>query len=126
MTKSETLEHWNDIPENQPMLKHMTAIPYKAKGSTYGTCGIRIDGNPEFVDAVMSHLKELIAGEGVETRLQLSRNKVDGSKLGKSFANRDADAECVYIRLCERGDEGKIFQAFVKGVRARSKARKSA
>ena len=90
------------------MLKHMEVIPYKATGSKYGACGIRIDGSPEFIDAVLSHLKELIDGENHVTRLQLSRQPVDGAKLGKNFDNRTRESEVCYIRLHQRGNEGAI------------------
>jgi hypothetical protein len=108
MKKHETLEHWRGLSDNQPMLRHMQAIPYKAKGSTYGACGVRIDGNPAFVDAVMSHLKELLNGENHVTRLGLARNVVDGSGLGKQLDNKDDGAEVCYIRLHVRGNEGMI------------------
>ena len=50
MKKSEALAHWKALEENQPILPHFSPIPYKASGSNYGACGIRIDGNPAFVD----------------------------------------------------------------------------
>ena len=109
-TKASTLQQWSQMEANAPILRHMRAIPYKSKGSTFGACGIRIDGTPEFVDAVLSHLKELLAGEAVETRLQLSRQPaVSGFKAAPNAAER---AEVCYIRLHERGHEGKIMAAF--------------
>ena len=112
MKKKETLAHWESLTPNQPILPHMTVIPYKAAGSSYGACGIRIDGNPAFIDAVLSRLQDLLAGENVLTRLGLARNVVDGSKLGKTFAKADTDAEVCYIRLHERGSEGAMLQAY--------------
>lgn len=108
MKKSETLKAWGALPSDQPMLKHMDPIPYKAKGSTYGACGIRIDGNPKFVDAVLSHLKELIAGENHVTRLTLARNVVDGTGLNKSLPNKVDGSEVCYIRLHVRGAEAAV------------------
>lgn len=108
MKKSETLAQWQNMPERQPMLKHMNPIPYKARGSTYGACGIRIDGTPEFVEAVLSNLKELIAGENHHTRLALARNVVDGSGIGKDLPNAENKAEVCYIRLHVRGHEGQM------------------
>ena len=100
------MAQWKSLPENQPILKHFEPIPYKASGSTYGACGIRIDGSPQFVEAVLSHLKELIAGENHHTRLTLARNVVDGSGIGKSLPNAVSNAEVCYIRLHARGNEG--------------------
>jgi hypothetical protein len=123
-TKESTLAHWQSLPEGLPILPHMSVLPYKSKGSTYGACGIRIDGNPEFIDAVLSRLKDLMQGEAVETRLGLSRTEVDGSNLGKSFDNREARAEVVYIRLHERGNEGKILQSYMNAAANRNRAAK--
>lgn len=125
MEKKEALARWESLAPDQPILKHMAAIPYKAKGSKYGTCGIRIDGTPAFVDAVLSHLKELIKGEGVGTRLGLARSEVGVVKTAngtKGFGNKVRGAECCYIRLHERGDEGKHLAAFVEGARRRNAA----
>ena len=96
------------MPDNLPMLKHFRPIPYKASGSTYGACGIRIDGTPDFVESVLSHLKELIAGENHVTRLALARNVVDGSGIGKDLPNAVNKSEVCYIRLHMRGNEGSM------------------
>ncbi len=108
LKKAETLASWKSLPDDQPMLRHMNPIPYKARGSTYGACGIRIDGTPAFVEAVLSHLKELIDGENHLTRLALNRTKVDGSGIGKDLPNCAESAEVCYIRLHVRGNEGAI------------------
>jgi hypothetical protein len=62
-TKEDTLNQWANLTANLPILPVMDAIPYKSKGSSYGACGIRIDGSPEFIDAVLSRLKDLVDGE---------------------------------------------------------------
>lgn len=108
MKKSETLQAWQSLKPNLPILPHMQPLPYKAKGSTYGACGIRIDGNPQFVDAVLSRIKDLLDGENHCTRLGLSRSEVKGEALGKAFHNMDRGAEVCYIRLHVRGNEGMI------------------
>ena len=90
----------------------MAPIPYKATGSTYGACGVRIDGSPKFVDAVLSNLQSLLDGENNVTRLGLSRNPVDGKGLNKSFENRARGSEVCYIRLHVRGAQG----AMVAGI----------
>jgi hypothetical protein len=108
MKKAEALKEWKNLEPAQNILKHFTPISPKARGSRYGACGIRIDGNPEFVKAVMSRLKDLIDGENHVTRLGLAWNIVDGSGIGKSLDNAETNAECCYIRLYMRGSEGTI------------------
>lgn len=111
MKKSETLARWKGLEPTNP-LPHMEAIPYKARGSRYGACGIRIDGTPEFIDAVLSNLKSLIDGENHITRLELARAPVDGSGIGKQLPNAERAAECCYVRLHVRGREGAIASAY--------------
>lgn len=116
MRKQDTLAKWKQLTPTDP-LPLMQVIPYKATGSRYGACGIRIDGNPAFIDAVLSQLKTLIAGENCVTRLELARNDVDGSKLGKAFHNADTGAQVCYIRLHQRGNEGQHVAAYDRELR---------
>ena len=116
MTKKETLAHWLTLEAGQEITPHFTPIAYKATGSTYGACGIRIDGNPAFIDAVLSRLQDLIAGENPETRLGLARNTVDGKGLDKEFLNKETGAEVCYIRLHERGSEAKMVNGYASIV----------
>lgn len=103
-TKHDSLVRWRALDPGQNPLPVMRPIPYKTVGSRYGACGIRIDGSPAFVDAVLSNLKPLLAGENMNTRLELSRAKV---KTGfKALPNAQDDAECCYIRLHVRGRVG--------------------
>jgi len=113
MKKAETLEHWRSLEPGREILKEMVPIPYKSSGSSYGSCGIRIDGTPAFIDAVLSNLKDLIDGENQVTRLELARTEVDGSSLGKDFTKAVKHAQVCYIRLHMRGREGAIVSALL-------------
>lgn len=109
MEKKDALRRWQNLEADQPILPHFTPIAADARGSTFGACGIRISGNPEFVDAVLSRLKDLLAAEAGSTRLNLSRQPVKpvSIKKGKSvvdkkWQNADTDAETCYIQIRER------------------------
>lgn len=121
MRKKEAMAHWRGLSENQNPLKHMTPVPYKATGSKFGACGIRIDGNPEFINAVLSNLKPLLEGENNNTRLELMRNEVKPSTVKgetKNYDNAAENAEVCYIRLHRRGRDAKamnnIFNVYKK------------
>ena len=119
--KADVLKQWRELPENLPILPHMRPVPYKAEGSRYGSCGIRIDGNPQFVSAVLSRLKDLLAGENTVTRLGLSRAPaVTGFKPSP---NALPDAECCYIRLCERGGQSSHAMAIFATAEEQSATR---
>ena len=61
MKKAEMLQHWQTIPDNQPV--NPDPVPYKHEGSTYDQDGIRITGSKAFIDSVLSRLKELLQYE---------------------------------------------------------------
>lgn len=110
LPKQEALEMWEELEENMDPFPHMNPIPYKATGSTYGACGVRIDGNRDFVESVMSCLKSLIQGENNDTRLQLTFSEVKSTEIKgetKNFSNAESDAVCCYIRLHERGGQAQ-------------------
>lgn len=109
MEKKEALRRWQNLTPDQHILPHFTPIAADARGSTFGACGIRISGNPEFIDAVLSRLKDLLAAEAGSTRLNLSRQPVKpvtinsgDSVVDKKWNNADTDAETCYIQIRER------------------------
>lgn len=106
MKKCDLLHHWRGLPENMDPMPHFEPVPYKSTGSTYGACGVRIDGTPEFIDAVLSRLKPLLQGECADTRLALTRRPA--SSDFKATPNSVDRGEVCYIRLHERGHEAKI------------------
>lgn len=122
--KENQLNHWQELPENMDPLPLMESIPYKTTGSRYGACGIRIDGTPEFIDAVLSNLKTLIDGESDTTRLELARREVETKlEIGgetKVFYNTADRAEVCYIRLHDRGGESKMANSFMRGIKTRN------
>ena len=109
MEKQEALRRWIGLEPDQPVMPHFTPIAADAKGSTFGACGIRISGNPAFVDAVLSRLKDLLEAESGSTRLVLSRQPVKpvsiqkggGKAVDKHWDNAADDAEVCYVQIRE-------------------------
>jgi hypothetical protein len=107
--KAEEIIKWRNLPENLPIMEHFTPIPANAKGSTFGACGIRISGSPQFIDAVLSRIKDVLSAEAGSTRLTFSRQKVktvsiqEGDKVTeKQWQNAVEEAETCYIQVRER------------------------
>jgi hypothetical protein len=111
MKKQDAMNHWKALKPTDP-LSSMTPIPYKTTGSRYGCCGIRIDGNPEFIDAVLSNLKTLLAGENHFTRLELARSEVKRQEGYNAGQNAGSGAQVCYIRLHVRGGEAQHMSMF--------------
>ena len=107
MAKADVLAVWESLEPNENPLRNMTPLDPKSTGSTYGACGIRIDGNPDFIADVLSCLKPLLDGESQSTRLHITHNTVKPRELNgevKHYENADNDAQAVNIRLYHRGN----------------------
>lgn len=125
MKKEDALNHWRELEPGQNPLPAMEPIPYKTRGSRYGCAGIRIDGPPAFVDAVLSNLQSLLDGENCVTRLELARREVappDRARGYKAGENAMPGAEVCYIRLHERGSEAVHMHAYNREMVSRTRA----
>lgn len=110
MKKAEFLNHWTSIPANQDILP--TPIEYKHKGSTYDRDGIRITGSTEFIDSVLSKLKQMLAYESNTTRLQV----VYKESIDRETGIPTGSYNC-YIQVHERGQEAKAMNTMFNAYR---------
>jgi hypothetical protein len=114
MLKKEVLRRWECLPRNLPL--QMEAIPYKHRGTAFAEDGIRITGSQQFIDSVLSRLKDLLKYEDDLTRLQLvykeSLDKESGAILPGSW-------NC-YIQVHERGQEAQIMNAVARKATGRA------
>lgn len=100
MKKDEALRHWISLTDRMDPSHYMDPVPYGHTGSRYGECGgIRIDGTPQFIDAVLSNLKGLLKLEGSTTRLELTYGEAKDRETGASRGH------VCYVRCIERGRE---------------------
>ena len=113
LKKSETLEMWRGAPEAADIASIMQPIPYKHKGKTYGMDGVRIDGSPEFIRAVLGRLKPLMALENSHTRL--ATHVADCSEVDAKF-NKGNGGHVCYIRAHVRGSEAQHMRTLYPGA----------
>ena len=110
MNKASMLKHWAGIEPGQPV--NPQPVPYKHSGSTYAQDGIRITGSREFIDAVLSRLKDLLAHENGNTRLQVNYQQTqpkDGVPLHRDGWN-------CYVQVHTRGREARMVNAIFGGM----------
>ena len=101
MKKAQFLDHWQGIESDQKI--NISPVTYKHEGSTYDEDGIRLTGSREFIDSVLSRLKDLLNHENGSTRLQV---------VYKESTNRHTqellDSYNCYIQVHERGGQAKM------------------
>ncbi len=102
MQKAEFIRHWHGIEANRPIRPR--PVPYKHEGSTYEMDGIRVTGSADFVDSVLSRLKDLIACENGRTRLQVSYQPTKERETGLPSA---LDSVNCYIQVHRRGPQSQ-------------------
>ena len=117
MNKQEILNHWRSIKPNQNI--PVFPVPYKHQGSTYDQDGIRITGSKQFIDSILSRIKDLLEEENDETRLQLVYKQSVDKETGYPMNSYNC-----YIQVHERGREAIIMNGIVRAARERQKARK--
>jgi len=104
MRKAQILEHWSAIPAGQEI--KISSVPYKHQGTTYTEDGIRLTGSQEFIDSVLSRLKDLLTHENGATRLQLNYQESKDRKTG-----RETGTYNCYVQVHERGHDTQIINA---------------
>ena len=99
--KADFLSYWSSIASDMPV--KMTSVPYKHKGSTFDCDGIRLTGSKEFIESVLSRLKDLLRAENNKTRLQVNyQQSVDRN------TQQPIDGWNCYIQVHERGREAQM------------------
>lgn len=96
MEKAPFLKHWSKLKANQKLAPK--PVKYTHEGSTYAEDGIRITGSKAFVDSVLSRLKDLLAFECDETRLQVVYKKSTDRESGKTLTSYNC-----YVQVHGRG-----------------------
>ena len=119
MRKEEFLTHWQGIKPNQSIA--IEPVPYKHRGSTYAEDGIRITGSQQFIDSMLSRIKDLLDYENDSTRLQVVYKQSQDRESGAPLAGYNC-----YIQVHERGREAQIMNSIVAGARGRIAARELA
>jgi len=108
MNKASMLKHWAGIEPDQPV--NPQPVPYKHSGSTYAQDGIRITGSREFIDAMLSRIKDLLAFENASTRLQVNYQESKDKETGHPINSHNC-----YIQVHQRGREARIMHTFFGG-----------
>jgi len=108
MKKHETLARWREIAAGGIRPLNPGPVPYKHKGTTYAEDGIRITGRPEWIEAVLSRLIDLLDYENGSTRLALTFQESKDRETGAALGSMNC-----YIQVHDRGGESQMMHAFL-------------
>lgn len=94
--KDEIMNFWKGVQTNMPFA--LKAIPYDHKGSTIQEDGLRITGSKEFIQSVISRLKDFMLYENPETKLMVSYRQSP-----KSLTPGNRNSYTFYLQVKQRG-----------------------
>jgi len=109
LDKGAALRHWHGLPDTQPISPD--PIPYKHQGSTYDEDGIRITGSRQFIDSVLSRIKDVLKFENTVTRLGISYQE----STDKTSRRPTGKWSC-YVQVHVRGREATMAGAIFGGT----------
>lgn len=111
-SKKELLTHWRNLSPDQPL--RPVAVAYKHEGSTYACDGIRITGDRDWIDAVLSRLKDLLPFENTATRFQVSYQEATDKDTRHPLGSY-----ACYVQVHRRGGEAVMANEFASAIAGR-------
>jgi hypothetical protein len=81
--KKEILSFWQALPPNTPIPSARPVFD----GSSYRYNGVRLTGDPQFINSILSRIKDLLPYEGDESKLHLLYAQQTDRKSRYSLSN---------------------------------------
>ena len=77
--KAEVLDFWRKLQPNLPI--KMQPVSGDHKGTRFRSDGIRVTGSPEFINSVISRIKDMAEFEGPGVRLDVEYRQIEPSAI---------------------------------------------
>lgn len=99
--KPDIIKYWSNLPASIP-IQPVNIVPRNYKGSTYMYDGVRVTGSHQFINGVISRLKDIINYDGGNTKLFLRYHQQIDKKTHHPLPN----SFVFYAQV--RGQDGKV------------------
>lgn len=94
-TRARLIQYWQTLRPDTPLI--VTPIPVNHQGTTRDDDGIRLTGSPQFIAATISRLKEILAYENENTKIEITYKQSEAQ--GGNMARQ---SYIMYIQVRER------------------------
>jgi hypothetical protein len=88
--KADVINHWKNLTSNLPI--KMDAVPEQHKGTRFRSDGLRITGSPQFINSVLSRIKDMADFEKSGDRLDVEYRQIQ--------AKMSNDSELDFVFYC--------------------------
>lgn len=99
--KKEILDFWSNLPTGTAIVP-FKPVPPNLQGSTYAYDGVRVTGSSQFVNSVISRLKDLRNYEAGDSKLHLIYKQQIDKKTQYPLPN----SFVFYVQVQERDKDG--------------------
>lgn len=97
--RDQILQHWAKLPPNLQI--KVEPISSVHRGTRYRSDGIRLTGSPQFINAVLSRIKDIMAYENPETQVEVEFEQISSAK---GFDPKyDTPKYVMYVHVAQRG-----------------------
>lgn len=100
--KADVLKFWQGLKPSLPL--QMEPVPEHHRGTRFRNDGMRITGSPQFINSIMSRIKDLLQFEGGQYRLDVEYRQIEAPTA--SQMNSDY---VFYVHLIKKGESGGGF-----------------
>lgn len=73
--KADVIQFWTNLKPNMPI--QMEPVPETHEGTRFRSDGLRITGSPQFINSVISRLKDIIQMESESVRLDVEYREIE-------------------------------------------------
>lgn len=99
--KSEVLDFWRNLKPNMPIA--MEPVSELHKGTRFRQDGLRVTGSPQFINSVISRLKDMMEFEAGDFRLDVEYRQIEAKE-----ADANQTPEFVfYVHLVKKDNQIK-------------------
>lgn len=99
--KADVLSHWKNLTPNMPI--KMMAVPETHKGTRFRSDGFRVTGSPEFINSILSRVKDMADFESGDNRLDIEYRQIGANASGST----EAPDYVFYCHLVKKEEKPK-------------------
>ena len=102
--KAEVIQFWTNLKANMPI--QMEPVPETHEGTRFRSDGIRITGSPQFINSVLSRIKDIIQQETEGIRLDCEYREIENQEGDTTPSSREY---VFYMHLVKKDQDFAQF-----------------
>ncbi|RDJ35142.1 MAG: hypothetical protein DWQ19_09920 [Crenarchaeota archaeon] len=98
--KADVIQFWQNIKPNLPI--QMEPVSATHKGTRFRSDGIRITGSPQFINSVLSRIKDIIQLQSGDVRLDVEYREIENKEGDTTPSTQEY---VFYVHLVDKNND---------------------